>query len=182
MGATISKPSHSPMFLKPPSHQAHVSNGAFDDGFGNNDNKSSLLHDMMMMSNSFGDQQVSSAFGDHRQAFNGIMVGGNNNFVEVNNNNNNINPPKNYKSMELEQLGRSGTDNNNNDEALTRDFLGLRAPFSSSAAAAAAAASHGHVDFFNINMAGLDHHVNSSSSSAYTGQQSDHQNQTSWQG
>ncbi|CAB4296654.1 unnamed protein product [Prunus armeniaca] len=180
MGATISKPSHSPMFLKPPSHQAHVSNEAFDDGFGSNDNKSSLLHDMMMMSNSFGDQQVSSAFGDHRQAFNGIMVDGNNNFVEINNNNNNINPPKNYKSMELAQLGRSGTDNNNNDEGLTRDFLGLRAPFSSSAAAAAAA-SHGHGDFFNINMAGLNHHVNSSSSSAYNGQQSDHQNQTSWQ-
>ncbi|KAH0981621.1 hypothetical protein GBA52_008798 [Prunus armeniaca] len=117
-------------------------------GLGSNDNKSSLLHDMMMMSNSFGDQQVSSAFGDHRQAFNGIMVDGNN-FVEINNNNNNINPPKNYKSMELAQLGRSGTDNNNNDEGLTRDFLGLRAPFSSSAAAAAAA-SHGHGDFFSI--------------------------------
>ncbi|KAM1012836.1 hypothetical protein FF1_042849 [Malus domestica] len=182
MGATISKPSPSPYFLKPPTHQSHqalMSNETsrdqailLDDGFGNNENKSSLLHDMMMMSGSQGfhhdrHQVSSSSFGDHpqqQQAFNGIMVDGN--FVEINNNNN---PPQNYNKPR-------STDNNN--EGLTRDFLGLRAPFSS-------AASHGgHGDFFSINMAGLDHHhVSTSSPAAYNnnGPQND-QNQTSWQG
>ncbi|KAM1388351.1 hypothetical protein ACFX2I_016491 [Malus domestica] len=184
MGATISKTSPSPYFLKPPTHQsylahqAHMSNETsrdqailLDDGFGNNESKSSLFHDMMMMSSSHGfghdhHQVSSSSFGDHQQqqqAFNGIMVDGN--FVEINNNN----PPNNYNKPR-------STDNDN--EGLTRDFLGLRAPFSS------AAASHGgHGDLFSIDMAGLDHHhhVSTSSPAAYNNGQQNDQNQKSWQ-
>lgn len=117
----------------------------------------SPLHDMMMSSLS---SSAAGFAGDFGMSARGNYVGN----IPPNSSTSNINASETQNQQQRQQrsfnIGGGG-----NDDGMTRDFLGLRGPFS-------------HKHFFDI--VGLDHLNSSSSSSAYEEQHS--HNQTPWQG